>query len=103
MALRTYEDPDGKEWRVWRVVPDSISFSTLGESYRGGWLCFERVDGSERKRLSMNEVPEDWEALAEERLDLLRRMAEPGTRRFGASARTDAPDSAGKAREQRRS
>jgi len=81
MAIRTYMDPNGDEWRVWSVVPDSISFSTLGESYRDGWLCFERVDGSDRRRLSMNHVPAEWEDLADDHLDRLRKTAEPGMRR----------------------
>jgi hypothetical protein len=81
MALRSYTDGSGGEWRVWRVVPDSISFSTLGESYRDGWLCFERVDGTDRRRLSMTHAPSEWETLSDDRLDLLRRQAEPATRR----------------------
>lgn len=92
MALRTYDDREGGGWRVWRVTPDVISFSTLSESYRDGWLCFERVDGSERCRLSMTNVPDDWEALSDERLDLLRRMAEPATRRPVTSTRATESD-----------
>ena len=98
MALRTYSDEEGGEWRVWRVAPEAISFATLSETYRHGWLCFERVDGSERRRLSMTEVPAEWDALSDERLDLLRRVAEPGTRRSitgrGAASDTDAMENA---------
>jgi hypothetical protein len=72
---------------VWRVVADSISFSTLGESYRDGWLCFERLDGSDRRRLSMTQVPDGWDSLSDDRLDLLRRTAEPAGRRSGATGR----------------
>jgi hypothetical protein len=85
MALRTYKDPDGTEWRVWRVVPDSVSFSTLGEAYRDGWLCFERVDGTDRRRLSMAHVPAEWDDLDDGRLEGLRRSAEPAMRRFGTT------------------
>lgn len=81
MALRTYRDPDGTEWRVWRVVADSVSFSTLDEMYREGWLCFERVDGGDRRRLPMTQVPADWDAMDAERLETLRRSAEPAMRR----------------------
>lgn len=77
MTLRVYRDPDGGEWRVWRVVPDSAGFSTLGENYREGWLCFERSDGTDRRRLSMRNVPADWDTLPDGRLDLLQRGAEP--------------------------
>ena len=85
MALHTYSDPAGAEWRVWRVVPDAVSSASLVEYYRHGWLCFERVDGSERHRLAMTEVPIEWEALSADQLDLLRRVAEPGTRRPDAA------------------
>lgn len=80
MALRLYRDSDGAEWRVWRVIPESISFATLDESYRHGWLCFERVDGSERRRLSMTKAPDGWDELPDERLDLLRRGADMAQR-----------------------
>lgn len=80
MALRVYKDVDGADWRVWRVVPDS-GFSSLDESYREGWLCFERADGSDRSRLSMSQAPAEWEALSDYRLDTLRRIAEPATRK----------------------
>jgi hypothetical protein len=92
MALRSYKDADGSEWRVWRVVPDSISFSTLGESYRDGWLCFERVDGSDRRRLSMTHVPDEWDNLADDRLDQLRRSAEPAMRRSVATGELGVSD-----------
>ena len=82
MALRTYTESDGTSWRVWRVVPDSISFSTLDEPYREGWLCFERTDGSDRRRLSVTQVPDEWDVLPDERLETLRRSAEPAMRRF---------------------
>jgi hypothetical protein len=85
MALRTYTDPDGVEWRVWRVTPDSISFSTLGEAYRDGWLCFERVDGADRRRLSMAQAPTDWDDLTDDRLDALRRSADPAMRRSNST------------------
>lgn len=77
MTLRVYRDPDGAEWRVWRIVPDSAGFSTLVESYREGWLCFERADGTDRRRLSMRRVPADWDTLPDGKLDLLQRGAEP--------------------------
>lgn len=97
MALRIYRDPEGGEWRVWRVIPEAISFSTLDQSYQQGWLCFERVDGTERRRLSMTKVPERWDELADERLDGLRltgELAQPTsvtTGRLAQSAGENAP------------
>ena len=101
MALRVYRDPDGVEWRVWPVAPDS-SFSTLGKSYRDGWLCFERADGSDRRRLGMRTVPADWDALTDEHLDMLRRTAEPAHRRSGAGERIDRTSDGGAAAREKR-
>ena len=84
MALRTYTDRDGTEWRVWTVKPIGAGVSMLEASYRGGWLCFERLDGTDRRRLPLDEVPPAWEALPEDRLDLLRRVAESAGQRSGA-------------------
>ena len=77
MALRVYSDPSGGEWRVWRVTPDGASFASLDPSYREGWLCFERTDGTDRRRLSIGLAPSAWESMPESRLDELRLSAEP--------------------------
>lgn len=77
MALRSFEDGEGKEWRVWSVVPAPKAAVTLDEEFRGGWLCFELAHGGERRRLSLNEAPAGWESFSDERLDLLRRVAMP--------------------------
>ena len=90
MALRTFRESGGTEWRVWRVVPDSIGFSTLEEAYRDGWLCFERTDGSDRRRLSMARVPDEWDALDDKQLEALRQSAEPAMRRYTPTGQMDA-------------
>jgi hypothetical protein len=77
MALRSFEDREGNEWRVWSVVPAAHAAVTLDEEYRGGWLCFERIDGGDRCRLTLTEAPAAWDSLPDERLDLLRRVALP--------------------------
>jgi hypothetical protein len=77
MALRTFADRDGGEWRVWSVTPSAPAAVTLDEAFRGGWLCFERVTGGERSRLTLNEAPAGWDVLPDDRLDLLRRVATP--------------------------
>jgi hypothetical protein len=84
MALRVYTDRDGTEWRVWPVTPSGAGVPMLDPTYRAGWLCFERLDGTDRRRLSMAGVPPAWEALSDERLDLLRKVAEPAGRRPGS-------------------
>ena len=80
MALRVYRDSAGGEWRVWRVSPDAASSSTLDSRFRDGWLCFERADGSDRRRLAMSQVPPGWESVSDDRLDSLCGIAEPATR-----------------------
>lgn len=84
MPLRVYKDRDGQDWRVWTVTPGGAGAPMLEASYRDGWLCFERLDGTDRRRLSLSDVPAAWETLPEERIDLLRRVAEPAGRRSGA-------------------
>ena len=79
MALRSYEDREGDEWRVWSVVPAASAAATLDQEYRAGWLCFERSAGGDRRRLPMSEVPDDWASLSDDRIDLLRRVATPVT------------------------
>lgn len=77
MALRRFEDREGNLWRVWSVVPAANAAVTLDEEFRGGWLCFERVEGGGRCRLTLSEAPAAWESLSDERLDLVRRVATP--------------------------
>jgi hypothetical protein len=79
MPLRSFDDREGNEWRVWSVVPQASAAVTLDEVFRGGWLCFERLAGGERCRLSLSEAPAGWESLSDDRLDLLRRVATPVT------------------------
>lgn len=76
MALRVFLDRDGHEWNVWRVRPSAGEDSPLHARYRDGWLCFQRVDGEGRCRMPLDEVPPGWDALPDERLDLLRRVAQ---------------------------
>jgi hypothetical protein len=72
MALRTYTAPDGTTWTVWLVQSTGIGGVPGAPSE---WLAFQNDDGTERRRLA--EIPDGWDALPEERLDLLRRIAEP--------------------------
>jgi hypothetical protein len=74
MALRVFTDRDGNEWNVWRVRPMTPD-SPLHARFRDGWVCFQRVDGSDRCRMALDEMPPGWEALPDDRLDLLRRVA----------------------------
>jgi hypothetical protein len=90
MALRVFTDRDGHEWNAWLVRPVSGDASPLPARYREGWVCFERTDGAGRCRLPVDQLPPGWEMLPDERLDLLRRVAEqPVNTSTGPSATPD--------------
>lgn len=72
MALRTFVASDGTTWTAWLV---QSGFAATVPGTPTEWLAFQNEDNTERRRLL--EVPDGWEALPDERLDLLRRMAEP--------------------------
>ena len=69
MGLLTFQDATGIRWRVWQVDSPRASAHLMAESYRNGWLVFEKEDGSERRRLA--QVPEDWQHLTAEHLGRL--------------------------------
>jgi hypothetical protein len=60
-AVREFHDHTGRPWRAWSVTPglrpgrDAKRY--LGD-YHAGWLCFEALDGSSRRRLPR--YPADW-------------------------------------------
>ena len=54
-AVRVFEDENGRRWRAWPVIPDvarahHASSRSLGD-FRDGWICFEALDNSGRRRL----------------------------------------------------
>lgn len=72
MALRTFIAPDGTTWTVW-LAQSAGAVGLPGAPTE--WLAFQNADGTERRRLI--EIPDGWDTLPDNRLDLLRRMAEP--------------------------
>jgi hypothetical protein len=72
MSLKTFRAADGSTWTVWRVETGTLPVVPGTPSV---WLAFQNEDGTERRRLL--EVPEGWDQLSDQLLDLLRRMAEP--------------------------
>ena len=76
MAYAEFTDRAGRLWRVWHTFPEVPEVvTTLPEDWKGGWLTFE--SGEDKRRLAP--VPEGWERLRPERLELLCRMADPTT------------------------
>lgn len=71
MSIRSFRASDGNIWSAWLV--NSTVRSVAGAPSE--WLAFQNEEGTERRRLF--EVPDDWESLSDERLELLRRVAEP--------------------------
>lgn len=54
-AVREFEDETGRSWRAWPVTPDvaharEASRRSLGD-FQEGWICFEALDNSGRRRL----------------------------------------------------
>jgi len=91
MALISFDDRQGQGWQVWRVVPASSVLDRsawMDDQYREGWLCFESLSTGERRRLAP--VPEDWDRLPPERLELLCRVARPARRNAGPAGGAEA-------------
>lgn len=75
--MRDFRDPDGREWKVWGVMPTRRADVFLPETMATGWLCFESA--GEKRRL--HPIAEGWEALGEAQLWALCGRAEPVVRR----------------------
>ena len=72
-AVREFEDETGRSWRAWPVIPDAArshqaSQRSLGE-FQQGWICFEALDNSGRRRLPGQ--ARMWSDLATEELPRL--------------------------------
>lgn len=87
MAIREFTASDGERWRAWDVLPESIEPLTkaedfLAECYRDGWVVFETLDGSEKRRLCP--PPYEWSHRSDANLEDLLVRAEilrPGGQR----------------------
>lgn len=72
-TIREFTDCRGRTWRAWPVTPNTArarpsSIRTLGE-FQEGWICFESVDDSMRRRLP-RQAPR-WSELRQEELERL--------------------------------
>jgi hypothetical protein len=68
--IREFRDRSGHLWRAWPVTPAKSPSGRTSERYLGefykGWICFETLDGSARRRLP--QVPANWSELPESEL-----------------------------------
>ena len=55
MGVREFTDDMGRPWRAWTVVPGQSRASSSGRQFLGdfqdGWICFEGLGTSARRRL----------------------------------------------------
>jgi len=53
--VREFTDDSGSAWRVWPVIPGHSRTSASGRSFLGdfqdGWICFEGLNTTKRRRL----------------------------------------------------
>jgi hypothetical protein len=86
-ALRVFDDPQGKRWRVFAVHPSAATTEkkSLPERYRSGWLAFESAD--EMRRAAP--IPPDWTGLSIEGLRTVWNKAESAPKRVN---RINVPD-----------
>ena len=91
--IREFRDRNGCEWRAWAVVPGQASTSStrnLGE-LRNGWLAFESLSGSGKRRLI--DYPSDWMVLSDAELEaLLDRAASAPVRKRASGTDSPSPD-----------
>ena len=86
--IRDFRDRNGCDWRAWSVTPGQASTSStrnLGD-LRNGWLAFESLSGSGKRRLI--DFPPDWMTLADSELEELldRATAAPVRKRAAGPA-----------------
>ena len=84
-TVREFEDSTGRTWRAWPVTPGTAraresSRQFLG-SFQEGWICFEALDNSGRRRLPRREprwselAPRELQRLLDEAIDAPSRKA----------------------------
>jgi len=77
MGVREFTDDEGRSWRAWSVVPGQSRASSNGGQFLGGfqngWICFEGLNVSARRRLPFPR--EKWPNISDEELKHLLRQA----------------------------
>jgi hypothetical protein len=76
-GVREFVDSSGQRWRAWLVVPGQTRSSASGRRFLGnfqnGWICFEGLGNSARRRLPFHQA--SWASVTD---DELRRLVEQG-------------------------
>jgi hypothetical protein len=77
IGVREFTDDELRPWRAWLVVPGLSRASSnrhqfLGD-FQNGWICFEGVDRSARRRLPYRQA--NWTNISDEELKHLVRQA----------------------------
>ena len=74
-GVREFVDSTGQRWRAWLVVPGQSNSRSSGRRFLGdfqnGWICFEGMGNSARRRLPFRHA--SWESVTD---DELRRLVE---------------------------
>jgi hypothetical protein len=77
VGVREFPDDDGRPWRAWSVVPGLTRARTAGQQFLGsfqdGWICFEGLSTSARRRLPFPRAK--WPDLTDDELRRLLRRA----------------------------
>ena len=77
MGVREFTDGAGRPWRAWPVVPGLSRASSSGRQFLGefqdGWICFEGLGSSARRRLPYRHS--GWANVTDEELQRLLREA----------------------------
>ena len=91
--IREFVDRNGCQWRAWAVIPGQASTSStrnLGD-LRNGWLAFESLTGSGKRRLI--DFPAGWMTLEDSELEeLLDRATEAPSRKRSGGHDSPSPD-----------
>ena len=71
--VREFKDITGRPWRAWPVIPGLSRASASGRRFLGdfqeGWICFEGLDSTARRRLPRRQT--SWASVTDEELQRL--------------------------------
>jgi hypothetical protein len=71
--VREFKDNKGHPWRAWPVIPGQSRASASGRNFLGnfqeGWICFEGMDSTARRRLPHRQTK--WAGVTDDELQHL--------------------------------